>query len=1415
MPIKTYLNNLQTRYQTGIAREHSYRGDLQNLLSTLLPDVLVTNEPARIACGAPDYILTRKEIPIGYIEAKDIGVDLNHKSLAEQLNRYRSSLNNLIITDYLSFYFYKAGNLVTSVCIADIVKGKVTPKPENFNTFTQLIKNFADEITQSIQSATQLAEMMAQRAKLMAEVIEKSLNEDDLHNTISALKAQMLTFKDLLIHDITNSAFADVYAQTIAYGMFAARYHDPTLPTFSRQEAATLIPQSNPFLRKLFQSIAGYDLDERLVWIVDELVQIFLATNVADIMRNFGVNTQQEDPVIHFYETFLAAYNPALRKARGVWYTPQAVVSFIVRAVDDVLKTHFNLPQGIADTSTIPLAPFGKGGKRAGVSFGNVDSFLSSYEDSVSSEEDKKLANKNAKSSKEDKKSFSEDTKSYKEGKKSSSEDKKSSSEDNTNSLKEGTSFKETVPVFRANEKQRTPPFPKGAGGLHRVQVLDPATGTGTFLAEVINHIYQKFKNQQGIWSNYVENHLIPRLNGFELLMASYAMAHLKLDMLLTQTGYKPTRNQRLRVFLTNSLEEHHPDAGTLFSSWLSDEANEANQIKRDTPVMVVLGNPPYAVESANKNDWIDKLMDDYKKEPGGKEKLKERNPKSINDDYVKFLRYAQHFIERNGAGIVAFINPHGYLDNATFRGMRWNLLKTYDTIYTIDLHGNSKKKETAPDGSPDQNVFDIQQGVSINIFIKTNKKKPTDLATVYHYDLYGKRPDKYQFLLNNTLHTIPFVALKPSAPNYFFVQKNFDEQTEYDKGFSVAALFKVNSVGIVTARDAFSIQHSPQAVEETINTFLSLDDEAARAKFNLGADVRDWTVAFAQKDLITSGVDFNRIVPIAYRPFDNRYTYYTGKSKGFHCMPRGEVMKHFINGENVGLILNKAHRCENYRHSFIVNSIGDYHITETANANAYVFPLYLYLGNEATLDDNAVSVVPNLDMGIIKEFEACLGMTFKSPLAPFGKGGVGEELIFVREIDDNEPVKSPLPPFGKGGVDEELISLREIDDTVEFLQSKNKNNPLSQRGQVDCDELLQSKDNNNSNNVESLQSKDNNTPLSQRGQGDYKLRKYNDDLFYIPYKPYLKELARELRKNMTVAEKKVWYQLLSRDGLEGWRFLRQKPLLNFIADFYCSKLLLVVEIDGGVHTTEEAKAYDDWRTELLATYGIKVVRYWNDDVYKRFDWVKEDLLREINERIALFSDNDQETITENVTTVETTTENLPDMPLPNTFTPVDVLDYIYAVLHSPTYRSTYAEFLKIDFPRVPYARNIEQFWHLVGLGNQLRHYHLLTHPNCSNYQTQYPIDGNNVVDKPRAVVSATKGVEFVDVYINNTQYFADVPQVAFDFYIGGYQPAQKWLKDRKGSALGFDDILHYQQIIVSLTQTAALMLLVDEVMMG
>ena len=717
MTIEQYIDNINKRYKLGNATEHTFRGDLQHLLESLVPTIRATNEPKRQNCGAPDYILTKKDIPIGFIEAKDIGnKDLEGKKNTgnkEQFDRYKASLNNLIFTDYIDFHLYREGEFITKIAIGEVTEKGIKPLPETFGNFENLIKDFCTHIGQTINSPKKLAEMMAGKARLLSDIIEKSLTSDEENQENSTLKEQMLAFKQILIHDITPQGFADVYAQTIAYGMFAARLHDPTLDNFSRQEAAELIPKSNPFLRKLFGYIAGPDIDDRIKWVVENLSEIFLACNVEEILKNYGKATKMEDPIIHFYETFLSEYDPKLRKSRGVWYTPQPIVDFIVRAVDDILKTEFDLPQGLADNSRTTIK------------------------------------------------------------------------------VNTQTADKRSVTGYKQIDQE-----------VHKVQILDPATGTGTFLAEVVKHIHKKFQGQQGIWSNYVENHLLPRLNGFELLMASYAMAHLKLDLLLTETGFKPTSNQRFKVYLTNSLEEHHQDTGTLFANWLSTEANEANHIKRDTPVMCVIGNPPYSGESANKGEWIMGLMDDYKKEPGGKEKLKERNPKWINDDYVKFLRYGQHFIEKNGSGVLAFINPHGYLDNPTFRGMRWHLLKTYDKIYTIDLHGNSKKKETAPDGSADINVFDIQQGVSINIFVKTGKKKANELGKVFHYDLYGKRDFKYDFLNENSIQTIDFNELPNVAPMYFMVQKDFEAQKTYDIGFSITDLFSSNNVGVLTLCD-------------------------------------------------------------------------------------------------------------------------------------------------------------------------------------------------------------------------------------------------------------------------------------------------------------------------------------------------------------------------------------------------------------------------------------------------------------------------------------------------------------------------------------------------------------------------------------------------------------------------------------
>ena len=404
-----------------------------------------------------------------------------------------------------------------------------------------------------------------------------------------------------------------------AWSVFTEEHLESAKPTAEhRQEAAELIPKSNPFLRKLFQYIAGYDLDERLIWIVDSLVEVFRATDIKKLLENFGSTTQRNDPIIHFYETFLKEYDPKLRKSRGVYYTPEPVVSFIVKAVDQVLKSDFGLKDGLADTSK--------------------------------------------------------------------------------------TEIKVRNPDNNKEEKFQ----------VHKVQILDPATGTGTFLAEVIKYIYNsRFKGQQGIWRNYVDQDLIPRLNGFEILMASYAMCHLKLDLLLQETGYKTDQSkERFNVFLTNALEEAHPKTRSVFATWLSAEALEANQIKRETPVMVVIGNPPYSVSSSNKGEWIQELIKSYKKG---------LNEKKINldDDYIKFIRYAQYFIKKNGQGIIAMITNNSFVDGITHRQMRKELDQTFDKIYILDLHGNSKKQEKAPDGSNDENVFDIMQGVSICMMVK------------------------------------------------------------------------------------------------------------------------------------------------------------------------------------------------------------------------------------------------------------------------------------------------------------------------------------------------------------------------------------------------------------------------------------------------------------------------------------------------------------------------------------------------------------------------------------------------------------------------------------------------------------------------------------------------------------------------
>jgi len=1026
MVVNDYINELNREYLTGNATEHSYRPALKKLIENILitdksSPLHITNEPKRIECGAPDYIITKNNIPVCYIEAKDIGVDLHSKQHKAQFQRYIHSLDNLVITDYLCFQFYQKQEHITTIAVAEVRNGKISPIKENFARFINFIIGFANAEPQRITNPKKLAEIMANKAKLIAEVIEKIVTND---NEKSVLKGEMEAIRDMLIKELTPSDFADVYAQSITYGMFSARLHNPNTNAFSRTEIAKLIPKTNPFLRQLFYNIAGIDLDERLCWIVDDLAETFRVADMASVMKD-----DKHDPIIHFYEDFLTAYNPELRKSKGVYYTPIEVVSFIVRAVDDILINDFNIPMGLADVTKIP----------------SLD------------------------------------------------------------------------------------------GNIHKLQILDPATGTGTFLKETINLIHSKFKSMQGAWANYVDEHLIPRLNGFEILMAPYTIAHLQLDWLLAQTGYTSESRDRLKIYLTNALDEFHKGLGTIFSQFLVNESKEADNVKRDTPVMIVMGNPPYNVSSQNSSSWIMQLLNDYKKEPYTDTTLQEKNFKAINDDYCKFIRLGQYFVNKNSEGILAFITNNSFLDTISLRGMRWNLLKSFDKIYIIDLHGSSLKKETAPDGSKDENVFNIQQGVSINIFIKKSKtnsmKDVLPLADVYHYDLFGLRNDKLALLSHKKLSTIAFSKIEPLGPDYYYVPKDFSYKDDYANGFKLNELFTVNGVGICSKRDDFAIHMEKNTLINTINEFISISDDVARERFNLGIDT-DWTVASARK-VFTNQPDFTKIVKINYRPFDIRYTYYTEK-KGFLARPVYKVMKHLIQGHNIGLLINKPKNggSDFFSDVFITNIITDQSLFFAMKRSPFLCPLYLYPDSDSAFVDQDRK--PNLDETIVKN---------------------------------------------------------------------------------------------------------------------------------------------------------------------------------------------------------------------------------------------------ISQRIAL----------------EFTPEKETD-PQSQKFAPIDLLDYIYAVLHNPIYREKYKEFLKIDFPQVPYPESVEQFWQYVGFGSKLRRLHLLEIVEPDEGLASFSVEGNMLIEKLHFTGNK--------IYINNTQYFDNVPDTAWSFYIGGYQPAQKWLKDRKGRHLNFDEITHYRKIIKVLIET-------------
>jgi len=796
-----YLEEVGRNLAAGNATEHTHRPALQRLVQTLDSGVRAVNEPKRVECGAPDYIVTRNDLPVGYVEAKDVGRSLDEIERDEQLRRYRESLSNLILTDYLEFRWYKDGEKKASARIAYLGdSGKLRPDREGQAKVAAMFSAFLAQEPPIVGKPEDLARRMAALARTMRDLIGKALEQD--RSGGSPLRDQLEGFHRVLIHDLSEEQFADMYAQTIAYGLFAARVNAPAGEHFSRQHAAYDLPKTNPFLRQMFGQIAGPDLDERITWAVDDLAELLARARMDLILADFGKRTRQEDPVVHFYETFLKAYDPKMRAARGVYYTPEPVVNYIVRSIDYILKTEFGLPDGLADNSVIE------------------------------------------------------------------------------------------VPV---------PGKPKETRKVHKVQILDPACGTGTFLAQAIETIRDTVvaKHGAGMWPGYVHDHLLPRVYGFELLMAPYAIAHLKLGLRLKETGYDIEQSERLRVYLTNSLEEaHEREHGqlTFFGTWLAEEADRASEVKRELPIMVILGNPPYSGSSQNKGEWITGLLKDYK------QGVNERKI-NLDDDFIKFFRFGQWRIERTGHGILGLISNNAFLTGITHRRMRESLLSTFDQVSVLDLHGDMRQQDVADDGSDDDNVFDITQGVAITLLVKRPSAEPMEVRSAH---LTGRRQAKYDFLSSHSSASTEWQADSAEAPHFFFARSALGQCDDYLSWPSVTEIFGLYSSGIQTKRDRLCVQFSRDDMRETIRAFRSLMPEEARVRFRLPADGRDWTVVAAQADIAEHGSSDDYITPLLYRPFDFRYTYWTGRTKGFLAYPRREVMQHMVAGSNVALMFNR-----------------------------------------------------------------------------------------------------------------------------------------------------------------------------------------------------------------------------------------------------------------------------------------------------------------------------------------------------------------------------------------------------------------------------------------------------------------------------------------------------------------------------
>ena len=818
-----YLQRInRTRTTTEATPELSLYPHLQAFLEGLCVDhfdtntITFTQEPRQLEqIGRPDFIAMDGLLPLGYIEAETYGRDLDRLTgHAEAQNaRFIENLDNFILTNFLDFQLWRDGQQHATANITD--------SPENLEA---LLERFLNAGQVQITSPAVLAKYLARRTRELQTQIATTLTDED-----SEIYGMFSAFKELLISTLTPDDFADMYAQTLAYGLFAARCTLPNATNFSRHTAAEALPRSNPFLVQLFYHVASPTLEKNITYILDDIAALLSNVPTEMLRTAFAARNHLEDPVIHFYETFLAEYDPQRRVDRGVYYTPPQVISYIVRSVDSLLKTELNRPDGLADDDTL---------------------------------------------------------------------------------------------------------------------ILDLATGTGGFLLTVLDHVREYITETYGTgeWTQYINAQLVKRIFGFELLVAPYTIAHLKLSLFLQAQGWHA--DERLRIYLTNTLEQPDEMQPSIpFAGFISDEANAALSVKRDEPLLVILGNPPYPQDSANpsreggKLTFIGELTEDYRQVNG--EPLGDRNSKVLQADYVKFTRWAQWRIDKNGEGVIGYIVNNSFLDGPTFRGMRQSLLNSFNTIYLLNLHGSSRITEIVPEAEKDENVFDISQGVCILLCVKEHDN-PTP-AKVCYADIWGSRDEKHRVLSETDIQTTEWGKLQPTSPYYLFVPQATEWIAEYESGWEIANIFQTDSVGIVTGRDKFTLHWTAEKLRETVADFISLSVDDAREKYQLPKDSQDWKIHLAQTDIRNHPDVEQHVQSIHYRPFDTRWTYYTGQSSGFHGRPRPEIMRH-MREENLALCVHRGIKSPIWQHALVTNQISEKsYISNRGEPTAHVFPLYLY----------------------------------------------------------------------------------------------------------------------------------------------------------------------------------------------------------------------------------------------------------------------------------------------------------------------------------------------------------------------------------------------------------------------------------------------------------------------------------------